>query len=154
MKRRNLLKSIIAGGIATSGPWRRILAATTPAFSEVNATTLGGGEAVLGKSTVSGLQSALKGTLLQSHSPGYDAARTLWNAMIDHRPALIAQCVSAQDVAAVISGWPRALPTSCTTSTPPSTAGRWSSPGPGAGTYCSWWPSWNPRCPMRCTWHP
>jgi hypothetical protein len=35
----------------------------------------------------------LRGPLLQSGDPGYDAARTVWNAMIDRRPALIARCL-------------------------------------------------------------
>ena len=38
------------------------------------------------------------GTLLAPGSAEYEAARTVFNAMIDRRPALIAQCVNAGDV--------------------------------------------------------
>ena len=44
----------------------------------------------------------LGGTVLIPASPGYDAARKVWNGMIDKRPALIAQCSSAADVAACV----------------------------------------------------
>jgi FAD/FMN-containing dehydrogenase len=42
------------------------------------------------------------GTLIRPHDAGYDAARTIWNAMHERRPALIAQPRSAEDVAAAI----------------------------------------------------
>jgi FAD/FMN-containing dehydrogenase len=40
--------------------------------------------------------------LLTPGTPGYDAARSVWNAMIDHRPAAIARCTSTHDVVAAI----------------------------------------------------
>ena len=44
------------------------------------------------------LQTGLSGEVLQPGNAGYDQARSLWNAMIDRRPALIARCTSAADV--------------------------------------------------------
>lgn len=49
------------------------------------------------------LGAAFAGQLLGPSDPGYDAARAVYNAMIDHRPALIARCASSADVAAAIT---------------------------------------------------
>jgi FAD/FMN-containing dehydrogenase len=38
------------------------------------------------------LKSRFTGELLTPHSPGYDAARRIWNGMIDRKPAAIARC--------------------------------------------------------------
>src|SRR3954468_39108 len=43
------------------------------------------------------------GELIGPADAGYDDARALFNAMIDKRPALIARCASADDVAPVIA---------------------------------------------------
>src|SRR4051794_41581918 len=42
------------------------------------------------------------GTVMTPDHPAYDAARTVFNAMIDRRPAVIARCNTAADVAAAI----------------------------------------------------
>ncbi|MGN6390626.1 MAG: FAD-binding oxidoreductase [Gemmatimonadales bacterium] len=44
----------------------------------------------------------LTGSLLTPDSPGYDEARTIWNAMIDRRPWLIVRCATAEDVARAV----------------------------------------------------
>jgi FAD/FMN-containing dehydrogenase len=43
-------------------------------------------------------EAALGGEVLQAGHPGYDAARVLFNAMIDRRPALIVRCQDRADV--------------------------------------------------------
>jgi FAD/FMN-containing dehydrogenase len=51
------------------------------------------------------------GDLLHPGAAGYDAARKLWNGMIDRRPAAIARCTSAEDVrAAVLFGAETGIP--------------------------------------------
>ncbi|WP_222914363.1 FAD-binding oxidoreductase [Natrinema sp. SYSU A 869] len=52
---------------------------------------------------VSDLQKQFRGTLLRPNDDGYDEARTIWNAMIDREPALIAQCASVTDVIASVN---------------------------------------------------
>ena len=42
------------------------------------------------------------GTLIGPDDDDYDAHREVWNAMVDHRPALVARCESAADVSAAI----------------------------------------------------
>jgi FAD/FMN-containing dehydrogenase len=45
------------------------------------------------------LRSSLEGPVLVREDPGYDVARRCFNALVDRRPAVIAQCVGAADVA-------------------------------------------------------
>jgi len=46
----------------------------------------------------SALAGAFKGMVLTRDDRGYDEARTVWNAMVDRRPAVIARCVNTEDV--------------------------------------------------------
>lgn len=48
------------------------------------------------------LRKSVRGTVLCSGDPGYDAARTLPNAMINRRPAIIVRCAGAADVIACV----------------------------------------------------
>jgi FAD/FMN-containing dehydrogenase len=60
--------------------------------------TVDGGTATIGQEAADGLAASLRGALLLPHSPGYDEARTIWNAMIDKRPGMIVECVGVSDV--------------------------------------------------------
>ncbi|HZR96585.1 MAG TPA: FAD-binding oxidoreductase, partial [Gaiellaceae bacterium] len=53
--------------------------------------------------TVDGLAAAVRGRTVTPADADYDEARTLYNAMIDKRPAAIAYCLDEQDVAAAIA---------------------------------------------------
>jgi FAD/FMN-containing dehydrogenase len=46
------------------------------------------------------LRARLRGPLLAPTDAGYDAARSIWNAMIDRRPLAIARCLGVADVVA------------------------------------------------------
>jgi FAD/FMN-containing dehydrogenase len=48
------------------------------------------------------LKASVKGSILSPDDPGYEEARQIWNAMIDRRPALIVQCVQADEIPSVI----------------------------------------------------
>jgi FAD/FMN-containing dehydrogenase len=48
------------------------------------------------------LAKTLDGDLLVPGDPGYDAARAVWNAMVDRRPRFIARCRNIADVQAAI----------------------------------------------------
>ena len=54
-------------------------------------------------STTAALGTDFRGELISSDDARYDELRALFNAMIDKRPALIARCTSAHDVARVIA---------------------------------------------------
>jgi len=64
----------------------------------ISFATLNGGTKNLYDEAVAMLGASLRGRLLRPGSAGYDEARTIWNAVIDRRPALIARCTGAADV--------------------------------------------------------
>src|SRR5262245_5724713 len=64
--------------------------------------TLDGTDLQLGAADIDRLRATLSGELLTAGAAGYDEARTIWNGMIDRRPALIARCRSAADVRAAV----------------------------------------------------
>ena len=48
-------------------------------------------------------RSGFSGDIIQATDDGYDVARSVFNAMIDRRPAVIAQCQSSDDVVAALA---------------------------------------------------
>jgi FAD/FMN-containing dehydrogenase len=57
----------------------------------------------LDETAVQSLAAAMRGNLIQPADPSYDEARTVYNAMIDKRPALIARCETVADVIAAVN---------------------------------------------------
>lgn len=64
----------------------------------LKAITLDGAEVVLEQAVIDTFRAELRGKLLTADDADYDAARRMWNAMIDKRPALLVRCTGAADV--------------------------------------------------------
>ena len=60
---------------------------------------------VLDSAAVEQLDGTIKGEVLTPDRPGYDEARTVFNAMVDKRPAAVVRCKDPHDV---IADWPDA----------------------------------------------
>lgn len=68
----------------------------------MKARTLEGGEVELEQERVDSFKARLRGQLILPGEAGYDEARSVWNAMIDKRPALIVRCRGVSDVIAAV----------------------------------------------------
>ena len=55
-------------------------------------------EITLQEDVIRKFKESLRGELILANEAGYDDARSIWNAMIDRRPALIARCLGVADV--------------------------------------------------------
>jgi FAD/FMN-containing dehydrogenase len=53
-------------------------------------------------SEIDALRETVSGPVLGPADRGYDEARTVWNGLIDRRPAVVARCTSAEDVSIAI----------------------------------------------------
>lgn len=69
-------------------------------MTDLAMAALSGGTASVPESAIEALSEELRGPALRSGEPGYDEARTLYNAMIDHNPAIIVRCAGVADVIA------------------------------------------------------
>lgn len=67
-------------------------------MTELRVTTTQGADTGLQEPVVEAFQASLRGELLRPGDAGYEDARTIHNAMIDRRPALIARCAGVADV--------------------------------------------------------
>ena len=55
-------------------------------------------EIELSQSTIDAFRDRLRGPLLLPGDTGYEESRTLWNGMIDRRPAVVARCLGTADI--------------------------------------------------------
>jgi hypothetical protein len=61
------------------------------------------GGPALEESAVQGFVARMRGRVLRPGEEGFDAARRVWNGMIDRTPALIARCAGAADVISAVT---------------------------------------------------
>jgi FAD/FMN-containing dehydrogenase len=66
----------------------------------MKARTAEGGEIQLERTAADDLRARIRGVLLLPGETGYEEARTVWNGMIDRRPALVVRCLGVADVVA------------------------------------------------------
>jgi FAD/FMN-containing dehydrogenase len=55
------------------------------------------------EAVINDLKGRIRGPLVRPGDPGFDDARSVWNAMIDRRPALIVRCLGVSDVIACVN---------------------------------------------------
>jgi FAD/FMN-containing dehydrogenase len=67
-------------------------------MTDLTIRTLDGSTKKIAQEVVSALRAKVRGTVALPGEDGYDAARTIWNAMIDRRPGLVVRCLGAADV--------------------------------------------------------
>lgn len=69
----------------------------------VTETVLATGGLVLDDAAIHGFAAGFHGAVLRPGDDGFDAARHVWNGMIDKTPALIARCAGVGDVIAAVN---------------------------------------------------
>jgi FAD/FMN-containing dehydrogenase len=104
INRRRFISAATLLGAAGAVPGARLLAAAAPADSTSSISAVGreGATLLLERAAVRELQASLHGQLLLAADTDYDAARRVWNAMIDRHPALIVRCANAADVSKAV----------------------------------------------------
>jgi FAD/FMN-containing dehydrogenase len=69
----------------------------------IEIATTRGSNVVLNAEAIEQFHKGLRGYRLLRGDDGYDAARKIYNAMIEHRPAIIARCAGVADVIAAVN---------------------------------------------------
>src|SRR5215472_14215062 len=105
MKRRHFCGMTVMAGAAALLPAGRHGSAFAESSqgADLRAVKLSGAETTLERAAVQDLRASLRGTLLTPGEAEYEAARHVWNGMIDKHPALIARCADSADVARAVT---------------------------------------------------
>jgi FAD/FMN-containing dehydrogenase len=67
-------------------------------MTDLTVQTLEASTKSIPQDTVTALRGKLRGTVALPGEDGYDAARVIWNAMVDRRPGLVVRCLGTADV--------------------------------------------------------
>ena len=107
MDRRKFCKTTLAAAVAAATP---VIAScgkkpevATEAVTSIRGISLDGAEIELERAAIKELGEAISGPVMLSGDPDYDGARAIWNGMHDKRPALIARCLSNEDVSNAVT---------------------------------------------------
>jgi hypothetical protein len=103
MRRRDFCRASLLGGAALSLPFARFADAATSPGDSIPAVRLSGEGTTLERAALDELGASLRGRVISPSHPDYESARRIWNADIDKRPAVIAHCAGAADVAKAVT---------------------------------------------------
>jgi FAD/FMN-containing dehydrogenase len=70
---------------------------------DIEIYTLDGSETIVSGEAYEGFVASFRGEVVTADSPDYDDVRSIWNAMIDKRPAIIARCTGTADVITAVN---------------------------------------------------
>ena len=73
-------------------------------MTDIKLRTFDDGTTTFDGEALGALRAGLRGQVLTQGAPGYDEARTIWNAMIDRKPGIIIRCQNASSQSAVFFG--------------------------------------------------
>ena len=77
---------------------RPFVANPAPNLKAIAIRTLDGSSKSISQDMITALRGKLRGGVVSPGEDGYDAARSIWNAMVDRRPGLVVRCLGAADV--------------------------------------------------------
>ena len=107
MHRRQFCRTALAASVAAAIPLLpgcdKKAPVATEADTSIRGISLGGAELELEKSAIRELGQSMTGPVLLSGHSDYNDARMVWNGMHDRRPALIARCMTSEDVSNAVT---------------------------------------------------
>src|SRR5258706_11638509 len=71
-------------------------------MNDITFTSINGSKKVISSSAIDAFKAQLAGAVYTAGEPGYQEARSLWNAMIDRQPAMVVNCTGTADVVACV----------------------------------------------------